>query len=700
MFDYTNLYLDHKIEFTDIPLVNYTTKILSEAAVRNGMEYVDAIFKLYEVDKDIDLLVFAKFIQEDTPAYYEMYKRIFELDPEKYFSVLPSKCLSSFVYEKLLLINFDKYVDLIPIQYISPKLCEYIYQKSPEKLFKYMYLHYGNGILYRNLLSLEMCLKLIELDAVRFFNNAYIGYLEMVVSFNPEKYFPLVPESRKIFSICEKMFEINPEKYFPLIPEEMRTIEMCEKMFKLDAEKYFSLIPSSIRTSDMCIKMFDVNPEKYFLLIPEEMRTAEMCKKILEISVEKYFEFIPKKYRTKDLYIKCFKKAPSLILEILPAIYRTQDIYLKFYKIDPILTFRNMPNKFKTEEMCNEYFKYDSIRFHYFIPKSLYTKEMYKVLLKRDFKYYAKIISDDKVDVDIISIAKIEMDRMLENGEMFENKRVPKLVSIIVKLYPEYNKIFYVKKPTYSDNELIIRNELYSLINNGGKIKDITYRFGIASSVVKNVLEKIAIEDSSAYIAIKSVLESNQKGYFFNMINNVKRLSLIIKSIGNIDRNGLTLDQKLKFAYLCNKHLMYNLEDIYSFDYKKYCNEDFSEVTRFFNRVLKYSFIKSENIPVPEKKTILFNNGWLKNYNRDKFFAIKNDVPTIERKYGKDGQLLTLEIEEKIINILKTEGIPLNEIIVATAFKEYFYDNLAMYIEKIKSYDIQFNDILNKGVSR
>ena len=216
-------------------------------------------------------------------------------------------------------------------------------------------------------------------------------------------------------------------------------------------------------------------------------------------------------------------------------------------------------------------------------------------------------------------------------------------------------------------------------------------------SYVNIILEKIKLDDISSYTAIKNVLDMNQRSHFFNMINDVKILSIIIESLGKIDVKGLNIEQKLRFTYLCNKYLSYDLEDIYSFDYSKYINEDMSIVTKFFNRVLKYNFIRNGNATIPEKKTIQFNNSWLRKYNRNKFFAIKNGNYTMEHRYGKNGDLLTLDIEEKIVNVLRTEGIPLNEIIVTNAFKEYFNDNLVLYIEKLKGYDSEFEVLLNNN---
>ena len=72
----------------------------------------------------------------------------------------------------------------------------------------------------------------------------------------------------------------------------------------------------------------------------------------------------------------------------------------------------------------------------------------------------------------------------------------------------------------------------------------------------------------------------------------------------------------------------------------------------------------------------------------------------MERRYGKNSELLTFEVEERIISVLKSEGIPLSEVIVTTAFKEYFNGNLAMYVEKLMEYDAKYVDSKKNNVGR
>ena len=52
--DYTALYLSHNINFRDIPLSELNDKILMEAAIRDGKDYVNVIFKLYEIDNNTE----------------------------------------------------------------------------------------------------------------------------------------------------------------------------------------------------------------------------------------------------------------------------------------------------------------------------------------------------------------------------------------------------------------------------------------------------------------------------------------------------------------------------------------------------------------------------------------------------------------------------------------------------------------------
>ena len=127
-----------------------------------------------------------------------------------------------------------------------------------------------------------------------------------------------------------------------------------------------------------------------------------------------------------------------------------------------------------------------------------------------------------------------------------------------------------------------------------------------------------------------------------------------------------------------------------NFNYKKYDNKYAKILDKFFKIVLKYNYLTDDYTLIPEKKTILFNNSWLNKYDRDKFFGIKNNVPTILHKFGKNETVLTLEIEQGIINILKENDIPLIDIIVKHAFREYFSGTLSEYITKTKEYDTIF----------
>jgi len=739
--NYTERYLNGEIKLKEIPLYELTSKLLHMASKNDSMEYVDVIFKLYELDNSIDLIYFASLLQTGTVAYYRMYERIFDVNPtmyfdlipedcktaymwnkmmvidlEKYFPLVPDKYINSNVYDMLLKLNFDKYIDIIPVKFITPNMCKYIYQKRPEKLFDYIGLRILDNFNFGNLLTVEMCKKLCEINMTNFVYNANYVYLDMLFDSDPVYYFSVIPkpkldlhmcnkmfkmDSEKYFveipmdlrteEMCSKMFELNPEKYFLEIPLNKRDLSMCRKIFDIDPEKFFTHIPHVNRTKEMCERMFEISSEKYFYLIPSCFRTKEMCEEVAKLDLKKYFELIPHKHRTKEMWIEMFKMDSSYVFKYLPKKFKTEEMFLEFYKIDPNYTFVHMDDRWKTQEMCNKYFEYNNNTFEYYIPKKMFTSDMYKRLLKKNFSKYYRSVPDEMIDDEMIAIAKIEMDKMIGRGELIDEKKLSKIMLMVIKLYPECKNI--IAMPEYTEEEMIIKNELYSLINNGGTVEGIAEKYAVSVSLVQSVLERIKREDLVNYNAIKDVLEINQRGYFFTIMRDVKNLSMIIDIVGNIDVKGISLEQKLKFSYLCNKYLSHNLEEIYSFNYSKYTNEDYSNIKRFFNRVLKYNFVLSENVMIPEKKTIQFNNGWIRKYNRDKFFAIKNGKVTMERRYGKNSELLTIDIEEKIINILKSEGIPLNDVIVTTAFKEYFNGNLALYIEKLKGFSAEFEDV-------
>ena len=60
--DYTNLYLSNSINFRDIPLSELNETILRKAAIWNCKDYIDVVFKLYEIDNSVDLINFASLM--------------------------------------------------------------------------------------------------------------------------------------------------------------------------------------------------------------------------------------------------------------------------------------------------------------------------------------------------------------------------------------------------------------------------------------------------------------------------------------------------------------------------------------------------------------------------------------------------------------------------------------------------------------
>ena len=106
----------------------------------------------------------------------------------------------------------------------------------------------------------------------------------------------------------------------------------------------------------------------------------------------------------------------------------------------------------------------------------------------------------------------------------------------------------------------------------------------------------------------------------------------------------------------------------------------------FFNKILKYNYLKEDNVTIPEKKAIMFNNRWLKPFDYNDYFKIKDGIPTAKNMYLE--HTITTDLVNKTVDILKEYNIPLNDLIVKEALREYLNNNIENYIAILKSYEI------------
>ena len=528
---------------------------------------------------------------------------------------------------------------------------------------------------------------------------------------NPYEMRFLIPRKFLTQEICAEYFEKCRSGYTVhlCIPEEFRTREMWKEL--ISDPRYrclFSHIPIELLDQEMCDVCFNEYPLLVFKYIPVQFRTKKMYEDLVNIIAFHetggidLLEKIPVEFWNQKVCDVYFYRYPLKGLKNIPVQFRTKKMYeylvikVAFHGMEYINLLEEIPAEFWDQEICDELFFEDYNCFKY-IPEKFRTKEMYIEVLRNNISEYINFVALKINDPEILGVAVFELRRLIK-----EKKTVNMDISLwfeLVKLYPDLNRVLSRETKT----ELINR-ELYLLIDNSGSIESIAKRYEVSVSTVSKRLEEIKDTDIDAYTKIKKVLEKNADLYMMSMLSDIDNLGKIILSLGNLKVNSLSLEQKVKFAYLYYKYIYNPLDEIYI--YNKRYGKDKSVVDKqgiidrtrmidgFFKRFLKFNYIYNDNLSledIPEGKTILFNNSWVRKYKREKFFAIKDGRATMERRYGKDSKLLTLDIEEYIIDELKNFGIPLNDCVVQCAFREYFNGNLDEYINNLLSYDTEIN---------
>ena len=359
-----------------------------------------------------------------------------------------------------------------------------------------------------------------------------------------------------------------------------------------------------------------------------------------------------------DIVYGHYLKKQNLILIIIDNIYES---YIKFIPFEyfkenereiiiekilirnPEAIIKFVPKKYLTKKIAEKIVKVEPSLINY-LPKELITKEMLEYINSKN---------------------------------LYKTEKVQKMIDIQL-------------------SELTILKELTIMLSSGGSIEEISKKNNTSIGIIQEIIEKQKDINPELYQAIKNKLLSNQTIWILNMINDCNMLSSIIISLGKIDNAFLTREQKIKFAYLYYNNCHNSLEEIYNFA-NKYPDkiEDTNTINEFFRKVLKYNYLKSENTLIPEKKTILFNNKWLKQFDKVDYFKIKDGIPTVKNQYLE--HIIQVEDVDNIISILKSNNIPLNDMIVKEAIREYYNKKLSDFITNIKQYDTELNTNKPKG---
>ena len=560
---------------------------------------------------------------------------------------------------------YPKLVSKIPIEFITIDMCIYLIKTDP-LLIDYIPKEVMTNKMYYEIIKKEP--KLITYIPKKYQTKEmwditiskypfYIAYIkpefitEKMIQNTISNHPKLIKHINKKY-ITEKTYiniVINNPSLISEIPQEYITQKLCDYVTNKDI-KLIDIIPKQFITSKMCNKALDsLKKHENAILIkyvnPEEL-TEDICIFVAS-SQPNLIKYIPKKYITLNF-----------ILKIIDNIYES---YIKFI---PFEHFKEKEREIIIEKILNK----NPEAIIKFIPKKYLTKTIAEKLVKSEPSLINSLPKE---------LITKEMLEYINSKNLYKKEKIQKMIDIQLV-------------------ELTILKELTIMLSSGGSIEEISKKNNISINLIQEIIEKQKDTNPELYEAIKNKLLSNQTIWVLNMINDCNILSKIIRSLGNINNAFLTREQKIKFAYLYYNYCHNSLENIYEFA-NKYPDkiEDVNTINEYFRKVLKFNYLKNENTLIPEKKTILFNNKWLKQFDKNDYFKIKDGIPTVKNQYLE--HIISTEDVDNIVITLKNNNIPLNDMIVKEAIREYYNKTLNEYINNLQLYDTELNIDKPKG---
>lgn len=541
----------------------------------------------------------------------------------------------------------------IPYKYWDSSVESYALKKEPgiyyEKLLEYT-INNETGMTIEECLkkipkefrTLRIYQKLLTLDYMRFYPLVPIN-MRSKIKLNPETVkdlistFKFIPDEMRSPALYKELSKKSLDdylKYFSKVPVELRTVKMYENLVELDPVNNIDMVPADKRSQKMYDMLFDYGLDIYIDKIPDEFITKKMYHRLIRINPSKYACMCPKEYF--DCEMADYLLSSNIkYLDIIPNNFKDEKFYLELIKKDPIKYLKYLPNKYYTDEVI------DSIG---------------KILSGKTIKY--RLNGGDKLNKKILN-------------------RFPSLIEMF----------------TLPVMHGLIKEELAKMIKENGDISDIATKYNISNKTVLNVIYAIEKNDQVFYNNICNYLNSDVIAIRNQTIkDDLRKLEIIILSLGKVTRHTLTLENKLQIAYLTKKYLNYSLEEIYAFNNSSKNDIVSREVNIFIEYVLDYTLYADTYRGTIDVKKISYNNEWLKDFNIVKFFNIVNGNINSKYLYGSNEEELTIDIVNEIISRLKFEEIPLNLLILSVAFRKYFKGELDNYIKELHSFDSVFDE--------
>lgn len=548
-------------------------------------------------------------------------------------------------------------IELIPEEFVTRKMCEIYLEKGGyidyvprEFLDQEMYnlIFKIKGVLHlipSKFRTKEMCEKYFRNTAnISFIPKEYIT-LEMCIAYYLKfKKLDSVPDKFIGQDFFDRIFALKHE--ISLIPIEYMTQEMCEDYF--DRTGRIEGIPTKFLKGKIKVQFetykrvvlayYDELPENigdleklYFAIvncyindIPTILVNDKLLKRVLV--VRKDLRYIPSSLRNRDTYLLYF-----ILTDNFSLIEKTG------YAPSPLIVdylvktgkFNKIPKKFRTAEIGYKVFNqtHDLVS----IPEDMRSKKLYE----KHFELTGK--------VDLIPFE-------------YYNQ------SMYIAYFNQTHDLSKVPFEYYNEEMLKVYLE-----NNG--IKDLPLTDHILKQFKNNTkLFKYLNEEEKEVIIGKLDENKMANSYAAITFERLDYLRILVSSFGKIDRNGLTLEQKIKFAYnLYSKKPDRDISELYKW-LKKYRSEDedFAETIRFFDYVLGY---KDFEIKSPrEQETIKSRRKWLHDYSID--YQFRNDL---KLSIMTNNGVVAFEKEdvEKVIRKMQLHGIPTINCLVNAAIRSY-----------------------------
>ncbi len=545
---------------------------------------------------------------------------------------IPKDLNNQDLWKKIVKINYT-YLQSIPKEYISDDLILNIIYKNYCTLNDYLFAF------------LEPFLNQLLCDAIAIASPYLI------------KYFPKQFRNTETINYARKTLLEN-KLLIPTIPEELLN-ELGEDFFIEISKKmdFINHVPKKFRTKEICTNIVLNNPEELNKLNPQYF-DIKLIETLIDMLGERIIDYLPKGY------------------------YLSPQIYEKIFEYDSVFLkrnifsfFKNLPPEFRTIKMWQKMIHERPVTMHSLasqIPDGVLTEP-----------FLTSVIEKNPNNIRYIPrkyLTKEFITKLIKLNHLYINFIPKNLVTIELEKLAKWESL---KESTG------IVSSLIAMTTEGGSLEAIAKANNVSTLYVNNIVEAIKEANPNLYLEIKNKLSQNQTTWLIETKENCQKLGMIIESLGPIKGIFLSREQKTKFAYLYHKYINRPLESIYDYIIRSKDNFDNQQIIIFFfKKVLKYNRLNTDAL-VDEKKTIEYNNKWLKPFNKKDYFKIVDDKPTAENKYLE--HTITIDDVDKIIKILKQENIPANDIIVKEAIRKYYDNTLSDYINELHSYDSIIN---------